>query len=140
MALMSEPLRFEVARYEREKHAAFVASTYCFHLSAGRQAKNAIDSRLRRPDTRCFVAHSPVDPDLYLGCVVVTGRLEVVWAFTRERCRRKGLMTSLLLLAGVDVSQPVPCLNWSDDMAAVAASDGYRVFYAPSGRREARAS
>lgn len=124
-------LSAEAVPYERARHAAFVVSTWCW---GSKRPREGIEGYLRRADTRCLVAHSPADEECLMGWAAVSGEREVVWCFSRElRCRQVGLMTSLLMLAGVDISRPTACLNWSADAAAVAARDGYRPYFAPHG-------
>ena len=98
----------------------------------------ALARRLRRPDTRCLVAHVPGDADSLLGWAAVQAGA-VVWAYSRDlfgKVRRRGLATSLLLELGVDVSEPTPLLYWSPDAAEIAAR-GYRIYYSPERRKEA---
>jgi hypothetical protein len=125
-----DPIRFEAEPYRREAHEAFVKSSWC---KGAREPWETLAARLRRPDTRCLVAHLPGDPDSLLGWAAAADGA-IVWAYSRElygKVRRRGLMTSLLLELGVDVSEPTPCLYWSPAAAAIAAR-GYRIFYAPS--------
>ncbi len=126
-----ERLAYEAVPYDREEHEAFVRSSWC---SGANKSWEPLAARLRRPDTLVIVAHLPDDPDSLLGWVAVdvaTGA--VVWLYVRElygKVRRRGLGTALLLIAGVDPSQPTPCLYWSP-YAAILAARGYRFFYQP---------
>jgi hypothetical protein len=136
---LAELLRYEAERYDgrRNDHFQFVRSSWCW---GARKGWETLAARLRRPDTGCLVAHCLSDPDQLQGWAAVDGEGAVIWSYVRDlsAVRRHGLMTSLLLDLGVDVSRPTPCLFWSPDAATIAARDGYRIFYAPKGaRREA---
>jgi hypothetical protein len=136
---MRETLAYEAVAYHGDTHGGFVKSSWC---SGARQPWEALASRLRRPDVRCLVAHLPGDPDSLLGWAAVdevTG--SVLWVYVRElygRVRHRGLMTSLLLEMGVDVSRPTPCAYWSPAAAAIASKGAYRIFYAPKLRPQRR--
>lgn len=122
------PIAFDTSLYDRDRHEAFVRVSWC---RGARELWETLAARLRRPETICLVANVPGDDDSLLGWVAVDGAAgAVIWAYTRDlygRVRRRGLMTSLLLMAGVDVSRPTPCLFWSPAAAAIAAR-GYRIF------------
>ena len=128
-------LRDDVVPYDRDRHHDWVKSTWCW---GARQSWPALTKLLARPEGRCVVAQSPDDPNVFYAWAAVLGPA-VVWAYTRDwpddrRC--KGRMTNLLLLLGVDVSKPTPCLFWSPAAAQIAAR-GYRIYYAPEGAKEA---
>lgn len=130
-----EALRYTAVPYSPDLHRGFVQASWC---KGARRPWETLAAYLRRPDTRALVAHLPDDPDSLLGWAAVSDGA-VVFAYTRElfgRCRRRGLMTSLLLDAGVDVSQPTPCLFWTPAAADIAAR-GYAIFYRPTHRRAA---
>lgn len=133
-------IRYDAAPFEAERHRAFVQASWC---KGAREPWEALASRLRRPETRCLVAHIPGDPDSLLGWAaadVVGGA--VIWAYTRDlygRLRRRGLATSLLFDLGIDVSEPTPCLFWSPAAAAIAAR-GYRIYHAPRWGSERKAA
>lgn len=110
-------------------------SSWC---RGARERWETLAEYLRRPESRCLVAHLPADADALLGWAAVFGDA-VVWAYTRDlygKVRRRGLATSLLLLLGVDCSQPTPCLFWSPAAAAIAAR-GFRIYHSPKGQKEA---
>jgi hypothetical protein len=139
-------IEYEAVPYDRDKHEGFVRASW---TRGARLPWDELVAHLRRPETRCLVAHVPGDPEALLGWAAVvshpdTGGREssasqgaVIWAYTRDlygRIRRRGLMTSLLLDMGVDVSEPTPCLYWSPAASDIAAR-GYRVFFAPKRRK-----
>lgn len=130
-------LRYEAEPYNPARHVAFVKSSWCLGAN---ECWDVLAARLRRPETRCLVAHVPGQPDALLGWAAVdTAANAVLWAYSRElygKVRRRGLATSLLLECGVDVSRPTPCLYWSPAAAAIAAR-GYRIFHQPNRAREA---
>jgi len=129
------PLEYEATPYNRELHEAFVRASW---TRGARRGWDELAAHLRRPETRCLVAHVPGDPEALLGWACVREGA-VIWVYSRDlfgRIRRRGLGTNLLLELGVDVSQPTPCLYWSPAATEIAAR-GYRVYYAPKKRRAA---
>jgi len=133
------PIRFEAALYDRDKHEVFIKSSW---VRGAREAWEVLASRLRRPETRCLVAHIPGDPDSFLGwCAVDIKAPALIWMYSRHlqgTVRRRGLATSLVLMAGLDLAQPTNCLFWSPAAEAMARN-GYRLIYTPSLGRKAAA-
>lgn len=124
-------IRYAATLYQRDKHEAFVRASW---VKGAREPWETLFSRLRRPETRCLVAHVTDDADCLLGWAAAADGA-VVWTYTRDlygRVRRRGLMTSLLLDLGLDPAEPLPCLYWSPAAAAIAAR-GWRIYHAPRG-------
>lgn len=113
----------EAVPFDKDAHGRFLAPS-------GRllEVKDAI-----RRGGACLVAHVRGYPGHLVGWASVDSRLRVVWAYTKPGLyRRRHVMTALLLELGVDLTRPVPCLNWTDAAAAIA-EHGYHVF--PVARR-----
>lgn len=133
-----DALAIETGPYDRTRHEGFVKRSWC---RGAREPWEALVSRLRRPETRCIVAHRPGDPETAYGWAAVDGEGAVIWVYVRDwprTIRRRKVMTGLLERMGVDPSKPVPCLFWSPWAARLAAR-GYRFVYAPGGAKEAAA-
>lgn len=149
---MARSLEYSAVPYSRDQHEAFVRGSW---TRGARRPWEELARHLRRPETRCLVAHVPDDPEALLGWAAVTERSDantislgptglaigpayaVVWVYCRDLhgvIRRRGLGTNLLLDLGVDVSEPTPCLYWSPAATEIAAR-GYRIYYAPRKRR-----
>lgn len=127
-------LPYAAVPYDRYRHAPFVYTSWC---RGTKLPDDVLCAHLRRPETRCLVAHVPGDEDSLLGWAAVQAGA-VVYVYVRDlygRVRRRGVATSLLLDAGADVSEPTPCLYWSP-YAALIAARGYRIYYAPKGSHE----
>lgn len=133
-----EQIRYLAEPYARERHEAFVKVSWC---TSARYPWETLASRLRRPDTRCLVAHSPKDRDTFYGWAAVDDAAgAVIWVYVRTfpgRIRTRKLGTALLLELGHDVTNdPTPCLFWSPSAAEIVATGKWRAYYAPRTRRK----
>lgn len=130
------PIAFEAVPYDRTAHEGFVKASWC---KGAREPWETLAAYLRRPSTRCLVAHHPQAADDLLGWAAVS-RGAVVWAYSRSlygKIRGRGLASSLLAMMGIDLSQPTPLLYWSPSAAAIASKGAYRIYYRPSLTHEA---
>src|SRR5688572_23419862 len=103
---MADLLRYEPVLYDHEAHWRFVESTWCWGAI---RPPETLRRYIRRPECQTLVAHVVGSPEDLMGwCCCIPTENAVVWAYSKDLpvIRLKGLATSLLLLAGVDVSQP----------------------------------
>ena len=134
------PIVYDVTPYDRAGHEAFVKSSW---VRGARQPWDALADRLRRPEARCLVANAPGKPDTLYGWAAVDNAIQaVIFAYTRSwpsGCRRRGLMTGLLLEMGFDLSRSTRCLYWTP-IATKLAERGYRLIFSPEPKRAAAAA
>ena len=130
-------LAFEAVPYDRTLHEGFVRSSWC---KGAREPWETLAAYLRRPSTRCLVAHHPASSDDLLGWAAVDTYGSVIFAYTRNlygKLRCRGLATSLLERLDVDLSQPTPLLFWTPSAAAIARKGDYRIYFNPLGKAAA---
>lgn len=113
--------------YDAEKHSGFLFASW---THGARRARGDLSDLLRGPAARLCVAVNPEAADVAYGWAAVLKQAErqpaVIWVYVRNAfdgsLRRRGLMRSMLTRLGVDLAQPIPCLEWSPFCTAIAAA------------------
>jgi hypothetical protein len=132
--------------YEREKHGAFVESTFAASVGQAHpwglvppvERKLDLQRNLRRPGFRCAVAVMAHDPDSYLGWAAADRMSNtIVYAYTLAAYRtpapdkRNGfeprVATTLLAALGIDFSKPTRLYYWTPAAMEIAKRPGYQL-------------
>ncbi len=128
----SGPIEFRAVPYDRESHEGFLCSSW---TNGARRPFAELQAWLRKPATRCAVAHIPGDPDSLLGWAAADyGNGALIWIYVRDlhgHVRRRGLGTELLWHVGFGDGVTVPSLYWSPHASAIAAAGKWHLVYQP---------
>jgi len=98
-----------IVPFDPELHARFVFSAWC---AGSGEPFERLHGLLRR-GARCAVRVGQLNRDIYMGYAVVDGPQTVIWCYTKEKLRAKGIMRDLLDHLGVDIAKPIRALFWS---------------------------
>lgn len=122
-----------IVPYDRENHEAFVASA----LTAGAGRGRSVLRALVIAEVPIAVRVGNKNPNLCMGFAIVPGRQRVVWCYTKEKLRGKGIMTELLEHLGIDIHKPI-IAQWRSPACDTLIKRGWPITYASDddGRRK----
>lgn len=136
------PIACEIEAYDRSRHEGFVLSSWS---AGGRHDRQYMLRRLADPATVCVVAKMPDNPEgcnncgldhgacicgdherdvLWGWCATVPHENSLLWVYVKSlygELRRRGIGRALMLRAGLDFGNPIPCPFWSPSGANMAA-------------------